>query len=68
MSPASALAMLGRSDPAVRRLRWSNLDLARVAALTLAVIIFQALLGMWTVSTEGQADMALLVYSGIVAP
>ena len=30
--------------------RWSNEDLARVSALTLAVIIFQALLGMWTVT------------------
>lgn len=31
-------------------LRWSNVDLARTAALTLAVIIFQAMLGMWTVT------------------
>ena len=31
-------------------LRWSNLDLARAAVLTLAVIIFQAMLGMWTVT------------------
>jgi cytochrome c oxidase assembly protein subunit 15 len=31
-------------------LRWSNLDLARVSVLTLAVIVFQALLGMWTVT------------------
>jgi len=31
-------------------LRWSNVDLARTATLTLAVIIFQALLGMWTVT------------------
>jgi cytochrome c oxidase assembly protein subunit 15 len=30
--------------------RWSNIDLARASALTLAVIIFQALLGMWTVT------------------
>ena len=31
-------------------LRWSSVDLARAAALTLAVIIFQAMLGMWTVT------------------
>lgn len=31
-------------------LRWSNEDLSRVAVLTLAVVIFQALLGMWTVT------------------
>jgi len=31
-------------------LRWSNLDLARAAVLTLAVVIFQALLGKWTVT------------------
>ncbi len=30
--------------------RWSNSDFARVSALTLAVVIFQALLGMWTVT------------------
>lgn len=30
--------------------RWSNSDFARVATLTLAVIIFQAMLGMWTVT------------------
>ena len=31
-------------------LRWSNTDLSRTSTLTLAVIIFQALLGMWTVT------------------
>jgi len=30
--------------------RWSNQDFARVATLTLAMIIFQAVLGMWTVT------------------
>jgi cytochrome c oxidase assembly protein subunit 15 len=30
--------------------RWTNSDFARVATLTLAVIIFQAMLGMWTVT------------------
>ncbi len=31
-------------------LRWSNTDLSRASTFTLAVIIFQALLGMWTVT------------------
>ncbi len=30
--------------------RWSNFDMARVATFTLAFIIFQAMLGMWTVT------------------
>ncbi|MDI9237865.1 COX15/CtaA family protein [Lysobacter sp. LF1] len=47
---ASALAIAGEAILLFAALRWSNLDLARVAAITLAVIIFQALLGMWTVT------------------
>lgn len=47
---ASALAALGEGVLLFAALRWSNLDLARVGALTLAVIVFQALLGMWTVT------------------
>ena len=47
---ASALAILGEAILLFAALRWSNVDLARVGALTLAVIIFQALLGMWTVT------------------
>lgn len=47
---ASALAVLGEVVLLFAALRWSNVDLARVGALTLAVIIFQALLGMWTVT------------------
>lgn len=47
---ASALAILGETILLVAALRWSNTDLARTGALTLAVIIFQALLGMWTVT------------------
>jgi cytochrome c oxidase assembly protein subunit 15 len=47
---ASALAVLGEAILLFAALRWSNLDLARASALTLAVIIFQALLGMWTVT------------------
>lgn len=47
---ASILAIIGEAILLFAALRWSNLDLARVTALTLAVIIFQALLGMWTVT------------------
>lgn len=47
---ASALAILGEAILLAAALRWSNTDLSRAAALTLAVIIFQALLGMWTVT------------------
>jgi len=47
---ASALAVIGEVILLFAALRWSNTDLSRVGALTLAVIIFQALLGMWTVT------------------
>ncbi|HJW47237.1 MAG TPA: COX15/CtaA family protein [Lysobacter sp.] len=47
---ASVLAVLGEAVLLFAAWRWSNSDLSRVAALTLAVIIFQALLGMWTVT------------------
>lgn len=47
---ASLLAIAGETILLAAAWRWSNTDLARVSALTLAVIIFQALLGMWTVT------------------
>ncbi|WP_256645775.1 COX15/CtaA family protein [Thermomonas paludicola] len=47
---ASALAVAGELLLLTGALRWSNVDLARASVLTLAVIIFQALLGMWTVT------------------
>ncbi|TLX21154.1 heme A synthase [Thermomonas fusca] len=47
---ASALAVVGEALLLAGVLRWSNVDLARASTLTLAVIIFQALLGMWTVT------------------
>lgn len=47
---ASVLAIIGEAILLFAALRWSNIDLARAGALTLAVIIFQALLGMWTVT------------------
>lgn len=47
---ASILAVLGEVVLLQAALRWNNVDLSRSGALTLAVIIFQALLGMWTVT------------------
>jgi cytochrome c oxidase assembly protein subunit 15 len=47
---ASVLAVAGEAILLVAAWRWSNSDLSRVAVITLAVIIFQALLGMWTVT------------------
>lgn len=47
---ASVLAVAGELVLLAAAVRWDNRDLSRVGALTLAVIIFQALLGMWTVT------------------
>lgn len=47
---ALGIAALGEAMLLIAALRWSNIDLARAAALTLAVVIFQALLGKWTVT------------------
>ncbi|WP_101926053.1 MULTISPECIES: COX15/CtaA family protein [Luteimonas] len=47
---ALAFAGLGEALLLFAALRWSNIDLARAAALTLAVVVFQALLGKWTVT------------------
>ena len=47
---ASVFAIAGEAILLFAALRWSNVDLARAGALTLAVIVFQALLGMWTVT------------------
>jgi heme a synthase len=47
---AIACAALGELILLIAALRWSNADLARASALTLMLIVFQALLGMWTVT------------------
>jgi len=47
---AMALAIAGEAILAFAALRWSNLDLSRATAIALAVIVLQALLGMWTVT------------------
>lgn len=48
--PASVVAALGEVILLLAAVRWNNADLARVGALTLMVIVLQALLGMWTVT------------------
>ena len=47
---SSVLVVIAEATLLWAALRWSNLDHARSAVLTLAVIIFQAMLGMWTVT------------------
>lgn len=47
---AAVLAAIGELVLLFAAWRWSNSDLSRVAVLTLAMIIVQALLGMWTVT------------------
>ncbi|WP_345303174.1 COX15/CtaA family protein [Lysobacter hankyongensis] len=47
---AIACAVLGESILLLAALRWSNDDLSRASTLTLMLIVFQALLGMWTVT------------------
>ncbi|MFS8137128.1 MAG: COX15/CtaA family protein [Thermomonas sp.] len=47
---ASGFAIAGELLLLMGAMRWSNTDLSRASTLTLAVIIFQALLGMWTVT------------------
>jgi cytochrome c oxidase assembly protein subunit 15 len=48
--PALCVAALGEGLLLAAALRWSNVDLARVGTLALATVIFQALLGKWTVT------------------
>lgn len=47
---ASVLAIAGELILLAAAVRWDNRDLARIGAITLLVIVFQALLGMWTVT------------------
>ncbi|GGZ65663.1 cytochrome oxidase assembly protein [Lysobacter xinjiangensis] len=47
---AAVLAVAGELILLAAAIRWSNMDLSRISALTLMVIVFQALLGMWTVT------------------
>ena len=47
---AAALAIAGELILFANALRWSNTDLSRLSTITLMVVVFQALLGMWTVT------------------
>ncbi|MCC7248651.1 MAG: COX15/CtaA family protein [Lysobacter sp.] len=47
---AAGLALAGEVLLLIAALRWDNSDLARVSAFALMVIVFQALLGQWTVT------------------
>jgi len=47
---ALVVAAIGEAVLLWAALRWNNRDFARTAVLTLAVVIFQALLGQWTVT------------------
>lgn len=47
---AGALVLAGQLVLAVNAGLWSNADAARLSTITLMVVIFQAILGMWTVT------------------
>src|SRR5207342_2050675 len=47
---AIVLALCGELLLLVNALRWSNADLSRLSTVTFMVIVFQAVLGMWTVT------------------
>lgn len=47
---AAVLAIAGELILLAAAVRWDNTDLARISAITLAMIVFQALLGLWTVT------------------
>lgn len=47
---AAVFAIAGELLLLTGAVRWDNKDLARISAITLMVIVFQALLGMWTVT------------------
>ena len=49
-APAAVFAVIAEALLILGAWRWSNADFARVSMLTFAVIVFQALLGMWTVT------------------
>lgn len=47
---SSVLVVMAELTLLLMAFRWDNRDFARAATLTLALIIFQAMLGMWTVT------------------
>ncbi|HMB57580.1 MAG TPA: COX15/CtaA family protein [Arenimonas sp.] len=47
---AIVLALCGETILLFNAIRWSNTDFSRLTAIALMVVIFQAVLGMWTVT------------------
>jgi heme a synthase len=47
---AAALVLGGELVLAANAWRWSNADAARLSTITLMVVVFQAILGLWTVT------------------
>lgn len=47
---AGALALAGELLLLTSAIRWNNSDFARLTTFTLMVVVFQAILGMWTVT------------------
>lgn len=47
---AAALVLAGELILLINALRWNNVDAARLATITLMVVVAQAVLGMWTVT------------------
>jgi cytochrome c oxidase assembly protein subunit 15 len=47
---AAVLALAGELILLVNAARWTNTEAARLATITLMVVVFQAVLGMWTVT------------------
>jgi cytochrome c oxidase assembly protein subunit 15 len=48
--PAGACALAGEALLLACAVRWSNQDFSRLATIALMVVVFQAVLGMWTVT------------------
>jgi cytochrome c oxidase assembly protein subunit 15 len=47
---AAILALIGEAILLIGAIRWSNSDFARISTITLMTVVFQAVLGMWTVT------------------
>ena len=47
---AAALVLAGELILLINAVRWSNVDASRLTTITLMVVIFQAILGLWTVT------------------
>ncbi len=47
---AATLAVIGELILLISAIRWTNTDFSRLSTITLMVVVFQAVLGMWTVT------------------